>query len=40
MSEGLPFKLSDYVELMEWTGRQVIPNKHGAIPQDTPSIIE
>jgi len=40
MPEGLPFKLNDYIDLVEWTGRQINPNKRGAIPQNTPEIIE
>ncbi|VAW54463.1 Transposase and inactivated derivatives [hydrothermal vent metagenome] len=40
MPEGLPFKLNDYIDLVEWTGRQIHPNKRGAIPQNTPAIIE
>jgi len=40
MPEGLPFKLNDYIYLVEWTGRQINPNKRGAIPQNTPAIIE
>jgi len=39
MPEGLPFKLNDYIDLVEWTGRQINPNKRGAIPQNTPEII-
>ena len=40
MPEGLPFKLSDYIELVEWTGRQIHPNKRGAISAKTPPLLE
>ncbi|VAW57665.1 hypothetical protein MNBD_GAMMA07-246 [hydrothermal vent metagenome] len=40
MPEGLPFKLNDYIDLVEWTGRQINPSKRCAIPQNTPAIIE
>ncbi|NAW87915.1 hypothetical protein CAG71_15845, partial [Photobacterium halotolerans] len=28
MPEGLPFHLFDYIELVEWTGRQIREGKH------------
>ncbi|CAG9000409.1 MAG: hypothetical protein CENE_02404 [Candidatus Celerinatantimonas neptuna] len=31
MPEGLPFKLTDYLELVELTGRMVRDDKRGAI---------
>jgi len=40
MPEGLPFKLNDYIDLIEWIGRQIHPSKRGAISQNTPAIIE
>jgi len=40
MPKDLPFKLNDYIDLVEWTGRQINPNKQSAIPQNTPAIIE
>jgi hypothetical protein len=30
---GLPFKLLDYVELVEWTGRCIREDKRDAIPE-------
>jgi hypothetical protein len=35
----LPVRLSDYVELVEWTGKQVRADKRGAIPKEAPSIL-
>lgn len=39
MPFGLPFKLTDYLELVDWTGRIIRDDKRGAIPHDTPAII-
>ncbi len=36
----LPVRLSDYIELVEWTGKQVRPDKRGAIPKHTPSVLK
>ena len=36
----LPVRLSDYVELVEWTGKQVRADKRGAIPKQAPSILK
>ena len=38
--KGLPFRLADYLELLDWSGRAVLENKRGAIPQDQPPILE
>ena len=38
--KGIPFHYSDYVQLVEWTGRAVVPGKRGAIPDDLPPILE
>lgn len=35
----LPVRLSDYVELVEWTGKQVRADKRGAIPKHAPSVL-
>ena len=35
----LPVRLSDYIQLVEWTGKQVRPDKRGAIPKYAPSVI-
>ncbi|MEW8329683.1 MAG: transposase [Candidatus Thiodiazotropha sp.] len=40
MSKGLPFKLSDYLALVDWTGRAVLENKRGCIPDNQPPILE
>ncbi len=31
--------LSDYLQLLDWTARQIRPGKRGATPADTPSVI-
>lgn len=36
----LPLRLSDYIELVEWTGKQVRHDERGAIPQHTPSVLK
>jgi len=40
MPAGLPFRLQDYLELVDWTGRQIRPDKRGSIDQQTPPILE
>jgi hypothetical protein len=35
----LPVRLSDYVQLVEWTGKQVRADKRGAISKQAPSIL-
>jgi len=37
---AIPFALADYVQLLEWTGRQVRDDKPGAIPADVPPLLE
>ncbi|ABD79871.1 transposase [Saccharophagus degradans] len=39
MPDGLPFKLADYLELVDWTGRAVRPDKRGSICQHLPPIL-
>lgn len=39
MPKGLPFQLRSYLELLDWTGRQIRPNKRGAISQAEPEIL-
>ncbi|MCP4288626.1 MAG: hypothetical protein GY792_30090, partial [Gammaproteobacteria bacterium] len=39
MPKGLPFKLGDYLELVEWTGRIIRDDKRGYISAKTPSIL-
>ena len=36
---GLPFNLQDYLDLLDTSGRQVNPNKRGAIPASTPKLL-
>ncbi|MFC3702102.1 hypothetical protein ACFOND_10650 [Reinekea marina] len=40
MPTGLPFKLTDYLELLDWTGRILRNDKRGAIDQSLPPILE
>jgi len=40
MPEGLPFRLTDYLELVEWTGRIIREDKRGAIPVNLPPLLE
>ncbi|MEJ2612456.1 MAG: hypothetical protein P8179_20935 [Candidatus Thiodiazotropha sp.] len=40
MPKGLPFKLADYLELVDWTGRILREDKRGSIAQDIPPILE
>jgi REP element-mobilizing transposase RayT len=40
MPKGLPFRLSDYLELVDWTGRVMRDDKRGAIDGDLPPILE
>ena len=39
MELGLPFHFSDYLELVDWTGRAIRENKRGFIPADVPPIL-
>jgi REP element-mobilizing transposase RayT len=40
MPEGLPFRLTDYLELVDWSGRIIREDKRGAIPDGLPPILE
>ena len=40
MPKGLPFRLADYLELIDWTGRAVLENKRGFIPNSLPPMLE
>ncbi|WP_394170949.1 hypothetical protein [Saccharospirillum alexandrii] len=40
MPAGLPFRLQDYLELVDWTGRQIRTDKRGSIDQKAPPILE
>ncbi len=37
---GIPFKLIDYLELVDWTGRIIREDKRGAIQSNLPSILK
>lgn len=39
MPKGLPFRLSDYLELLDWSGRILKMDKRGSIPQGIPPIL-
>ncbi len=38
--QAIPFALSSYLELVDWTGRIVRQDKRGSIPSDRPPILE
>jgi REP element-mobilizing transposase RayT len=40
MPQGLPFRLTDYLELVDWSGRIIREDKRGAIPNNLPPILE
>ena len=37
---AIGFSLSDYLELVDWAGRAIREDKHGAIPSDAPPILQ
>ena len=37
--EGIPFNLKDYLELVDWGGREIKLNKRGHIPASAPPIL-
>jgi hypothetical protein len=39
MPDCLPFKLDDYLELVDWSGRIVREGKRGAIAASTPALL-
>ncbi|MBL1274983.1 MAG: hypothetical protein COB30_002750 [Ectothiorhodospiraceae bacterium] len=39
MPKGLPFRLTDYLELVDCTDRILREDKRGAIPENTPPIL-
>ncbi|MCW8956737.1 MAG: transposase [Gammaproteobacteria bacterium] len=39
MAKGLPFRLTDYLELVDWSGRILREDKRGAINQQLPDIL-
>ncbi len=40
MPEGIPFRLVDYLELVDWTGRQTRDDKRGQISSTLPPLLE
>ena len=40
MPDGLPFRLTDYLELVDWTGRIIREDKKGHIANNIPPILE
>jgi len=38
--EGIAFSFADYLELTDWTGREVRTDKKGFIPVNTPKILD
>jgi hypothetical protein len=40
MAKGLPFRLQDYLELVDWTGRAILEHKSGHIPANQPPILQ
>lgn len=36
---GIPFSLSDYLQLVDWTGRAIRDNKRGHIPNNLPPVL-
>ncbi len=39
-NHGLPFHFSDYLELVDWSGRVIRADKRGQIPEDVPPILQ
>ena len=37
---GIPFCFTDYLQLVDWTGRAIVDNKRGSIPDDLPPILQ
>ena len=40
MPAGLPFRLTDYLQLIDWTGRIIRDDKRGVISSNVPAIVE
>jgi hypothetical protein len=40
MPKGLPFRLKDYLELVDWTGRAILENKRDYLPDHQPPVLE
>ncbi len=39
MPKGLPFRLTDYLQLVDWSGKQLREDKRGAIDNNLPDIL-
>lgn len=37
--DGLTYSLIDYIELLDWTGRVIRPDKRGTIPANHPLLL-
>ncbi len=40
MPDGLPFRLTDYLELVDWTGRIIRKDKRGAMQKTVPPVLD
>lgn len=40
MADGIPFRLTDYLELLDWTGKIIRADKRGHIPVYLPPLLE
>ena len=40
MIKGIPFRLDDYLELVDWSGKQIKPNKQGSINTSVPPVLQ
>ncbi|MEW8657559.1 MAG: transposase [Candidatus Thiodiazotropha endolucinida] len=40
MPKGLPFRLNDYLGLVDWTGRAILETKRGHVPGNQPPILD
>ncbi|MBT3022837.1 MAG: transposase [Candidatus Thiodiazotropha sp. (ex Lucina aurantia)] len=40
LPKGLPFRLNDYLELVDWTGRAILETKRGHVPGNQPPILD
>ena len=37
--KAIPFERNDYFALVDWSGRAILQNKRGSIPENTPPIL-
>jgi REP element-mobilizing transposase RayT len=40
MPDGIPMRLTNYLDLVDWTGRQIRENKRGSISESEPAIMD